>query len=311
MQGRVNTKRIGQILTVLFITIVAGCSPQPRIEQRTTGYVAFHNTEMRMGAAVTLDDHNFITDDGNFTLAIRPGKRAYDVMTLLGLHTGVVSVGKDDDTIRLHVPPFAGWSPLLFDNIAFTPGRDFTIRWPWGRKIDVWIQPFTPASHRAATDALHDWQTILKGTVTFSEVNNYMDADMTIRFVPQTQMPDYETIGTCTRWYKAATGLIVRAEMSVSRAWASHIGLHRHEIGHCLGLGHTPEEDEYKGHLMYPVIYNTTLTPTEQDAARLLYSIAPKTPPVHKARVAAQDGDHHMLHRFTDPTGQYAAETVR
>lgn len=270
------------------------------------GLVAFHDTNLGMMAKVDLTGTLFTTDNGRFALTLRPGTHTYELLTLLGTHHDDVTFS-GSESLRLEMPAFPGWSPMLFDNIAFGSARDFTIRWERERNVNVWIEPYPiPSAEQAARAALRDWQAVLKNTIIFTFVSTAAEADMTMSFVPQFRLPGYRTIGTCTRWYSASTGFIVRSEIHIATGWADHLGLHRHEIGHCIGLGHS----HVREHVMYPVLYNDSLTPAEQDIARLLYSVPPKTQRLTHA-TATQAPDEHSFNRYVEPVGGLVVEVVR
>lgn len=305
MQGRPwHAHLFGTV--VLIVLLAVGCTSRPVRLVQTDGYVVFHDTDLRLAAAISLNDMHFIADDGSFSVALRPGEHAYKLFTLIGTDEGTF---KHDGTttLRLQLPPFPQWNSTLFDSIAFSSVREFTTRWERGQKVKVWIQPFTGPSEGSALRALEDWQKVLKETITFVRVPNYNDADMTIRFVPPSELPGYQTIGTCTRWYDAESGFMIRAEIAIERSWASHTGLHRHEVGHCIGLGHSTD----KQHLMYPVLYNDVLTPVEENLARLLYSVPPKTKQLSVRGATLQATDHHLLEHHIERNGPIVVETVR
>lgn len=269
------------------------------------GHVAFHDTDLTLMATVDLGGQLFTTEDGRFALTLRRGTHHYKLFTLLGTYSGDVAFG-GDASLRLEVPAFAGWSSLLFDGMAFTEGRDFTTRWERDRDVKVWIQPYTYASEEAAITAFRDWRDILEETITFTRVRTADEADMTMRFVHSSELPGHRTIGTCTRWYRTTTGFMMRGEIKIDRSWADHLGLHRHEVGHCIGLGHSHD----RGHLMYPVLYNYSLTPAEKNIARLLYSVPPKTVRLTDTS-AAQTLDAHLIMQYVEPGSDLVVETIR
>lgn len=266
--------RLPRSLFVVFLAVLAaGCSPsnQPPLAH---GFVAFGDTHLGLWSTVSIGGERFVTDDGSYTIRLMPGEHDYEVATLFGTRTGrTVYDGHHD--VRIHVPVFRDWTERQFDTLAVLATDGYTVRWPRHQQILVWIHPDLSSAHfgSVAWDAVTEWQSLLKDVIRFTQVPERRYADLTVEPKLRSFFAG-RIIGEC--WlYWTHEGYIRQGHIYIRDDWTHDRALLRHEVGHCIGLGHS----ENLRHVMYPVIgsANQFITSAERDMARLLYSIPPRT----------------------------------
>lgn len=273
------------ILAVVLPVVAAGCSPSNQ-EPLVRGFVAFGDTHLGLWATVNIGGQQVVTDDGYYVLRLRPGKHAYEVATLLGIQADDIDYDGRGE-VRMQMPPFQGWSPRQFDALAVWSSSTHTVRWRRHEPISVWVHPGLTSAHfgSAAWDALSEWQSLLKDVIQFVPVLDRQYADLTVEPKPRSFFAG-RIIGECwLHW--TDEGYIRQGHIYIRDDWTHDRALLRHEVGHCIGLGHSGEPQ----HVMYPEIGSTNqfVTSTERDMARLLYSIPPRTERFHAAARAAND----------------------
>lgn len=167
------------------------------------------------------------------------------------------------------------------------PGQGDTLaRWPdrMHDALRVWIQPdasfadWNPAYAVVAERAFEEWQ--LAGfPIRFDRVRDSIGADIKIVFVHQ--MPPEEPVRRIglARRVRDQVGWIRYAEVVVathdSRGDAlppeTIHGAARHEVGHVLGLGHSPNPAD----VMYPESRSTVISGADRATLHLIYTLPP------------------------------------
>lgn len=254
------------------------------------GRIVFADTNLGLASSITINSETVTTDSGDFQVHLPKGTMEYTIRTLLGEHRDTVlhdGVG----TKRLIVPAFDGWSSDYFDRMLIAHSYGRTYRWETDRDIPVWIE--TPVHDVKVTwqavdtawDAFVEWELALNGVIRFQEATSRTSAEnrgVAVHFISQAEMQKLTgvstVVGLCTVWFWPHSGYISRGEIHLVHDYQDALALHLHEIGHCIGLHHSDDWNE----VMYPVILNRNrrVTEREKNAARLLYSVPPATPPL-------------------------------
>lgn len=248
----------GLAILVMLSVFVAGCGflNISSSDTRLNATVVLADTELPLASTVTFGSTSLVTESGSFTIDIPSGVNAYSVATLLGEHTGEINHdGKTRKTIRF--PAFTGWSARLFDAFITDWGHAGSARWPRYEEIPVWV------------------------------------AGPVVRFAPESEVENKAksrgTIGLCTFWYSPTDSRLVRGEIYAAYSHQESLALLLHEIGHCIGLAHSTDDND----VMYPILHddNRALTEQEQKYAQLLYSIPKGTQPLGWSRRATLGAD--------------------
>lgn len=250
------------------------------------GKVVFGDTGRGLRSTVTFKTETVVAETGEFQLNLAHGTNEYVIRNLLGEYRGSVlhdGAGRKN----LMVPVFDGWGRDYFDQLLIVDGFNVTRRWPMNSEIPVWIEKqrddrnVTAAGVNTVRAALDEWAAVLNGAIQFRETTNKSAArvsGITVEFISSQEMrreyPQGNVAGYCE--YSYSNWRIVAGALYIRHDWQDSIALHLHEIGHCLGLRHSPDQDE----VMYRVITHRDkrLTEREKNMARLLYSLPGGTP---------------------------------
>lgn len=247
------------------------------------GRVVFADTDLGMRSWVVFRDASVFTEDGDFGLDLVQGENEFAVRNLLGEYRSfLVHDGSTRHTLRF--PPFEGWSREYFDELLTFASTGTVGRWPNGAEIPVWVESpredplITGKGLQKAYEALEIWEAVLGGEVRFRETTNKKLAEeqgLVLYFATRAEVQEQSSvttaIGVCSRSWYPSEGRIVAGQVFVDHAYQDSLSLWLHEIGHCIGLGHSPDE----GDVMHPILWERdgNLTEKEKNMARLLYTI--------------------------------------
>lgn len=295
-------RALGRLTLLGLVIVFSGCLGQDLPStNRIRGRVVFHDTDLAIRAAVTVGEESVVTGTGMFTIAVDPGPQRYSVSTLLGEYHGILD-HEPGKSLKFQVPPFDGWSRRHFNDILLWDGR--TVRWPYGKTVNVWIQPIdtdarlAPEHYDRAWDVLREWEDILSGAIRFQQTTERGEADLEWLWVESSAIRG--NWGMCTLSHSHTDWHISRAKIEIAFEALHSRGTYSHEVGHCIGLNHSSDPS----HVMHAPSGSDRPTSIEQNLARLTYSLAPGTgslpvvaPGAHLDRFAAVRADYRV-----DPT---------
>lgn len=169
--------------------------------------------------------------------------------------------------------------PMLAD------GDWFVSRWP-DRRADglrVWVRTssdlegWTPAYTQMARDVFDQWGSS-RSPLRFVYVLDSASAEVTVTWIDRFPAEAGLQIGNTTR-LRDRYGWMVSAAIQVAmhdpkgRVFTPSelIGIVRHEAGHALGLGHSPDTTS----MMYPEERVHDITAADMQTLRLLYTLPP------------------------------------
>ena len=145
---------------LLMAVLMSGCVRAPiggGGATRVSGVVELGDTGLPLRASVTIGTQVITAENGHFTAMIRPGTHQYSVVTLLGTHSGTITVSPGKDVV-LRVPEFSGFDVAEYNAFLLWAGQ--LRRWENDRVIKVWIENDSDTQEQHRNKA---WNALLSG----------------------------------------------------------------------------------------------------------------------------------------------------
>jgi predicted Zn-dependent protease len=164
--------------------------------------------------------------------------------------------------------------------------QDTIMRWPQ-RRVDpvrVWIdrQPTVPdfdANYPLVVERVFDEWHEAGFPLRFDFVRDSTQSDIKIRWIAQLEASEDPRIGVTVKtrdqygWISAADITISTHDRSDGKPLAPELiaGIARHEVGHALGLAHSPNQSD----VMFPESRTTVISAVDRATLHLLYILPP------------------------------------
>lgn len=274
------------------------------------GRVVFADTNLGISSFVTFKSETIFTEVGDFHVNIPQGKNEYILRTLLGEHIGEV-LHDVEGRKYLRYPAFDGFSYDYFDQLLIRQSLGRTVRWETDSEIPVWIETNNPNTTtetlRIVRESFVEWEQVLNGTIRFKETtnkNHALENGIVVEFAPHEELK-YSggvAIGLCQISYWPNSATLASGHIQIAYEYQDSRSLILHEIGHCIGLHHSPEPED----VMFNTLRdrNQELTEREKNIARLLYMLPPGTFPLNQSNTMLEPivTDQYGRARDTIPT---------
>ena len=272
---KIKRKIYGLALTLIFPLFITGCinsTPKTAV----TGKIYLGESGLGVCEAKVSIGSSLVTTDQNgnlTTTGIKDGTHEVIATSHIGNgKTEIIVNSNQNMSFELKIPYPEPWVEKEFSEISLFNG-EVICRWDKPKNLTYYFDSSCSTILKANyRKTFQDVQQTLNNFFTFSETTN-SEAHLIIK---ETDLISggIGASGLCTVRHK--NNILTKATIEIDSRYTNSIPTRIHELGHALGMGHSPNSN----HIMYPYSNATTeFTPEEINYLKGIYSlkVGPRT----------------------------------